>query len=138
MKLRTKILLHPIEHRFVPAFAVQRSQHPVAFVREHQRLGAHAVPPKRREKLQTVIDGHTKVELIRNDKRWRFILSADRCGEHLAKLCRAAVLQGGPPNSHSTNHNSSVASAMDSRLKTPSCETAALKRSVWPMSQSMA
>src|SRR5438876_4578445 len=66
------------------------------------------------------------------------ILSADECGEHLAKCFLAAVLQGGPPDSQSVNQSSSLSNDIVSRLKTPSCETAALKRSVCPMSQSTA
>src|ERR1035441_9184981 len=58
------------------------------------------------------------------------ILSAKRCGDHFANCSFAFAVQGAPPKSQSVNHSSSVTVVMDSRLKTPSCVTAALKRPV--------
>jgi hypothetical protein len=63
------------------------------------------------------------------------MLWAKRCGDHFANCARASGVHGVPPNSHCGNHSSSVAMLIDSRLNTPSCVTAALKRFVWPRIQ---
>jgi len=46
-----EVLLHPAKHFFVPAFAVQRLQHPVTFIGKDQRLRGHPVSPERGKQL---------------------------------------------------------------------------------------
>jgi hypothetical protein len=121
----------------MPALAVERRENPMTLVGEDQRFRRHTIPAKRGEKLQTLVDRHAEVLLVLTSVGV-LMFAADKCGEHRAKCRRAAALVGGPPDSQSVNHSSSLSSDIVSRLKTPSCETAALKRSVCPISQSTA
>src|SRR5437868_5729657 len=50
------IFLHPAQHRFVPALAVQRAKNPVTFIRKDESFGWHTIPAERGKKLQALID----------------------------------------------------------------------------------
>src|SRR5437868_15308981 len=62
--LLSEVLRQPAEHRLMPAFAVDRSDVPMSFIRKHQRLRCDAVAAKRGEKLKSLIDGNPEILLI--------------------------------------------------------------------------
>src|SRR5258707_3107568 len=69
--LLPEVPVQPAEHRLVPQLAVERFQHPVSFILEHQRFGSHAVPAQRGEELQPLIDRHAEVQLVGDHERRR-------------------------------------------------------------------
>src|SRR5438128_8313346 len=70
--LLSNVFPHPAEYDFMPAFAVERSKNPMAFIRKNQSLGWHAITAERGEELKALIHRHTKIVLISNNQRWSF------------------------------------------------------------------
>ena len=56
----------------MPAFAVERSKHPMALVGKNKGFGWHSVAAERSEELKALIDRHAKILLIRNNQCWSF------------------------------------------------------------------
>src|SRR5215471_1577994 len=86
-------LLEPCEYGLVPSFAVHRAQHPMTFVRKHQRFRRHSLAPESGEQLQALIQRHTEVLFIGNDKCGCFDI---RRGKMRRAPCKMTSCSGAP------------------------------------------
>src|SRR5689334_3804815 len=66
-----QVLFKPGKHGFVPAFAVQCAENPVAFVGKTEGFRRNTGSPQRGEELQTLVDRDAEILLVRDDQRRR-------------------------------------------------------------------
>src|SRR5215471_15501026 len=62
------VLLEPCEYGLMPSFAVRCAEHPMTLVRKYQSFRRHCVPAESGEELKALLQGHSKVLFIGNDK----------------------------------------------------------------------
>ena len=56
----------------MPAFAVERSEYPMALVGKNKGFGWHSVAAERSEELEALIDRHAKILLVSDNQCWSF------------------------------------------------------------------
>src|ERR1051326_4707226 len=79
-----QILLHPSIHCLIPELAVDRLQHPVAFIREVEHLGGDLQSLERGEELKALGDIEPVIQLPVDDERGRLELRGKQVWRPLA------------------------------------------------------
>src|SRR5260370_41952447 len=100
------VRVDPVEHGVVPELAVFGLLDPVALVGEVEQPRLDALPLQRGEHGEALLDRHAEVELSLDHQRRR--LEVVRVAAGLNFRYSSGFFHGGPRNSHSGNHSSSV------------------------------